>query len=115
MDCEIAVATDGQDTLDKMAEFQPDLILLDIMMPKLSGFEVCQHAQKNPATKHIMILMVTALDEPGDIERALAVGCDDFLSKPIYKCASMIRVQKLLKFRHIADELERLKRVYRRR
>jgi two-component system, OmpR family, alkaline phosphatase synthesis response regulator PhoP len=110
MDCEIAVATDGQDTLDKTAAFQPDLILLDIMMPKLSGFEVCRILKKDPATKHIMILMVTALDEPGDIDRALAAGCNDFLSKPIYKSALMIRVHNLLKYRHVADELERLKR-----
>ncbi len=65
MDCEIAVAVDGRDTLDKVAEFQPDLILLDIMMPKLSGFEVCKTLKKDPATRHIMILMVTALNETG--------------------------------------------------
>ena len=85
MDCEIAVAADGRETLEKVAEFQPDLILLDIMMPKLSGFEVCKTLKKDPATRQIMILMVTALGEPGDIERAVACGCDDFLSKPINK------------------------------
>jgi CheY-like chemotaxis protein len=110
MDCEIAVATDGQDTLDKVAEFKPDLILLDIMMPKLSGFEVCKALKKDPATKQIMIMMVTALDEPGDIERAVAAGCDDYLSKPIIKIALVIRVQNMLKFRHVADENERLRR-----
>jgi two-component system alkaline phosphatase synthesis response regulator PhoP len=110
MDCEIAVAADGQETLDKVAAFQPDLILLDIMMPKLSGFEVCKVLKKDPVTKQIMILMVTALDEPGDIDRALAAGCNDFLSKPVYKSALLIRVQNMLKYRHIADELERLKR-----
>jgi CheY-like chemotaxis protein len=110
MDCEIAVATDGQDTLDKVAEFQPDLILLDIMMPKLSGFEVCKALKKDPATKEIMILMVTALDEPGDIDRAVAAGCDDFLSKPVNKVTLVIRVQNMLKFRHVADELDRLRR-----
>jgi two-component system, OmpR family, alkaline phosphatase synthesis response regulator PhoP len=110
IDCEIAVAVDGQDTLDKVAEFQPDLILLDIMMPKLSGFEVCKALKKDPATKQIMIMMVTALDEPGDIDRAVAAGCDDFLSKPINKVALLIRVQIMLKLRHIADENERLRR-----
>ena len=65
MDCEIAMAVDGRDTLDKVAQFQPDLILLDIMMPKLSGFEVCKTLKKDPATKHIMILMVTALERTG--------------------------------------------------
>jgi CheY-like chemotaxis protein len=110
MDCEIAVATDGQDTLDKVASFQPDMILLDIMMPKLSGFEVCKALKKDPATRQIMIMMVTALDEPGDIDRAVAAGCDDFLSKPINKVTLTIRVQNMLKFRHVVDELERLKR-----
>jgi CheY-like chemotaxis protein len=110
MDCEIAVATDGQDTLDKVESFQPDLILLDIMMPKLSGFEVCKALKKNPATRQIKILMVTALDEQGDIDRAVAAGCDDFLSKPINKVTLTIRVQNMLKFRHVVDELERLKR-----
>ena len=85
VDCEIAVASDGRQTLDVVAEFQPDLILLDIMMPKLSGFEVCQTLKRDPATRHIMVLMVTALGERGDIERAVACGCDDFLSKPIMR------------------------------
>ena len=67
LDCEIAVAVDGRDTLTKVAEFQPDLILLDIMMPKLSGFEVCKTLKRDVNTRQIMILMVTALGEAGDI------------------------------------------------
>ncbi len=70
VDCETAVAVDGRDTLDKVASFHPDLILLDVMMPKLSGFEVCKKLKNDPATRGIMILMVTALNEHGDIERA---------------------------------------------
>ena len=69
LEVETAIAVDGQDTLDKVNEFQPDLILLDIMMPKLSGFEVCQRLKGDEATSGIMILMVTALNELGDIER----------------------------------------------
>lgn len=110
LDCEIAVATDGRETLAKVAEFQPDLILLDIMMPKLSGFEVCKALKRNPATRQIMILMVTALNELGDIERAVAAGCDDFLSKPINKLELIKRVGNLLKLRHVTDELERLRK-----
>jgi CheY-like chemotaxis protein len=109
-DCEIAVAVDGRDTLDKAAEFQPDLILLDIMMPKISGFEVCKTLKRDPATRQIMILMVTALNEPGDIERAVAAGCDDFLSKPVNKLELLKRVENMLKLRHVTDELERLRR-----
>ena len=110
MDVEVAVAVDGQDTLDKAAAFQPDLILLDVMMPKLSGFEVCQKLKSNPATKKIMILMVTALDEQGDMERAVDAGTDDFLSKPVDKVSLVKRVENMLKLRNVSDELERLRR-----
>jgi CheY-like chemotaxis protein len=109
-DYEIAVAADGHETLEKVAAFKPDLILLDIMMPKLSGFEVCRLLRTNPETSHIMILMVTALGEAGDIERAVAAGCNDFLSKPINKLDLLIRVENLLELRHVKDEVERLRR-----
>jgi CheY-like chemotaxis protein len=107
--CEVAVAVDGRDALDKVAEFQPDLILLDIMMPKLSGFEVCKAVKDDPATKGIMILMVTALNELGDIERAVNAGCDDFLSKPVNKLELLKRVENMLKLRSVTDELNRLR------
>ena len=81
LDCQIQIAVDGQDTLDKVASFQPDLILLDIMMPKLSGFEVCKKIKGDPRTRQIMVLMVTALNEQGDIERAVKAGCDDFFEQ----------------------------------
>ena len=110
LDCEIAVAVDGHDTLAKAAEFQPDLILLDIMMPKLSGFEVCKTLKRDPTTRQIMILMVTALNEQGDIERAVAAGCNDFLSKPVNKLELVKRVENMLELRHVTDELERLRR-----
>jgi CheY-like chemotaxis protein len=104
------VAVDGQDTLDKVASFEPHLILLDIMMPKLSGFEVCQRLKSNPATSSIMILMVTALNELGDIERAVEAGTDDFLSKPVNKVELVKRVENMLKLRGVTDENERLRR-----
>ncbi|NLF07811.1 MAG: response regulator [Pirellulaceae bacterium] len=110
VDCEIAVAVDGRDTLAKVDEFQPDLILLDIMMPKLSGFEVCKTLKQSPGTRQIMILMVTALNELGDIERAVAAGCDDFLSKPVNKLELVKRVENMLKLRSVTDEVERLRR-----
>ncbi len=109
VDCEIATAADGRQTLEQVARFRPDLILLDIMMPKLSGFEVCKKIKEDPATRNIMILMVTALNEDGDIERAVAAGCDDFLSKPVNKLELLKRVENMLKLRHISDELERLR------
>jgi two-component system, OmpR family, alkaline phosphatase synthesis response regulator PhoP len=108
--CEIAIAVDGKDTLDKVAQFKPDLILLDVMMPKLSGFEVCEKIKKDPATRGIMVLMVTALNELGDIERAVNAKTDDFLSKPVNKLELLKRVENMLKLRHITDEVERLRR-----
>ena len=110
LEVEIAVAVDGQDTLEKAASFKPDLILLDVMMPKLSGFEVCQKLKGDPATRGIMILMVTALNEHGDMERAVDAGTDDFLSKPVDKVSLVKRVEQMLKLRNVTDELERLRR-----
>ena len=110
VDCEIAVAADGRETLDKVADFKPELILLDIMMPKLSGFEVCKKIKGDPRTRQIMVLMVTALNEQGDIERAVKAGCDDFLSKPVNKLELVTRVKNMLTIRHVTDELERLRR-----
>src|SRR3954470_16537540 len=110
VECDIAIAVDGRDTLDKVASFKPDLILLDIMMPKLSGFEVCKQLKEDPRTKGIMILMVTALNELGDIERAVNAGTDDFLSKPVNKIELLKRVDNMLRLRHVTDEVERLRR-----
>ena len=85
------------------------MILLDVMMPKLSGFEVCQQLKENPKTRGIMILMVTALNELGDIERAVNAGANDFLSKPVNKLELVTRVKTMLSLRHMTDEVERLR------
>jgi two-component system, OmpR family, alkaline phosphatase synthesis response regulator PhoP len=106
-DYDLAVATDGEDTLSKVASFKPDLILLDVMMPKISGFEVCKRLRRDPATCDIAIVMVTALDQNSDIDRAVEAGTDDFLSKPINKTELLLRVRSLLKSRHNQKELER--------
>ena len=95
--CEIERARDGAETLEKVRSFQPDLLLLDVMMPKLNGFEVCKQLKEAPDTRKIMILMVTALNELGDIERAVSAGTDDFLSKPIQKMELLKRVENMLK------------------
>ena len=109
-DYEIDTAGDGAETLEKVQSFSPDLILLDIMMPKLSGFEVCEKLKSDPKTQGIMILMVTALSELGDIERAVQAGCDDYLSKPVNKFELLKRVDNMLRLRSVTNELERLKR-----
>ncbi len=113
IDCEIEMAVDGADTLQKTASFQPDLILLDVMMPKHSGFEVCQQLKQNPETARIMILMVTALNELGDIERGVKAGTDDFLSKPVNRIELIKRVENMLRLKDTTDELERLRKYIR--
>ena len=107
---ELEFANDGLETIQKTESFKPDLILLDVMMPKLSGFEVCEQLKNDPATADIMILMVTALSELGDVERAVNVGCDDYLSKQIHKLELLKRVDNMLRLRAVTNELERLRR-----
>ena len=109
IDCEVEIAIDGQQTLDKTDTFKPDLILLDVMMPKLSGFEVCKKLKSAEETRGIMILMVTALSELGDIERAVDAGTNDFLTKPVNKVELLKRVENMLQLKSVADENERLR------
>ena len=106
-DYEIRTAADGEETLALVRDWQPDLILLDIMMPKISGFEVCKRVRADASTSNIAILMITALDQPSDIERALDVQADDFVTKPINKSELLVRVRALLKARHEKNELKR--------
>jgi len=100
-------AYDGIEALDVVARSKPDLILLDIMMPKMSGFEVCRKLKSDPATRDIPIIMVTALSDLSDIDRGVESGTDDFLSKPINRLELITRVKSLLRLRHLKDELER--------
>ena len=109
VDCETEIAVDGNEAMEKVASFKPDLILLDVMMPKLSGFEVCKKVKSDPATSNTMILMVTALNELGDIERAVDAGTNDFLSKPVNRVELVKRVENLLKLKNVTDENERLR------
>ena len=103
----IVTAADGVEALEKVQQHNPDLILLDIMMPRMSGFGVCQKLKGEPATRDIQVLMVTALNELGDIERATDCGTDDFISKPVNKFELLTRVKSLLRVRHLKNELER--------
>jgi DNA-binding response OmpR family regulator len=107
IDCEIRTAYDGEETLRVVEDFTPDLLLLDVMMPKLSGFEVCRKLRANPATKEILILMVTALNEASDFERGVQAGTDDFLTKPVNKVELLCRIRSLLRVRHLRNQLER--------
>jgi len=107
VDCRTVPARDGPQALEIISDSAPDLILLDVMMPKMSGFEVCRRIKNDPKTSDIPVIMVTALNEYGDIERAIDSGTDDFLSKPVNKLELLTRVKTMLKLKHLTDELER--------
>lgn len=107
LDCKTVSATEGAEAVDKAKQILPDLILLDVMMPKMSGFEVCKRLKNDPSTTDIPIIMVTALSELGDIERAIDSGTDDFLSKPVNRLELITRVKTMLKLKHLTDKLER--------
>lgn len=107
IDCTIHTAADGEETLKALEEHRPDLVLLDVMMPRLSGFEVCRTLRANPLTKDTLVLMVTALNEPSDFERGVQSGTDDFLTKPVNKVELLCRVRSLLRVRHLKGQLDR--------
>ena len=105
-DYEIQTAADGNEALRKVAAWHPDLILLDVMMPKVSGFEVCKRLRANAATRDTAILMVTALDQKSDMERAVDVGATDFITKPINKTELLLRVRSALQSRLYKEQLD---------
>ena len=107
LECKTIPAYDGPEALDIVKSDKPDLILLDVMMPKMSGFEVCRKVKSDPATSHIPIIMVTALNEYGDMQRGVDCGTDDFVSKPVNKLELLTRVKTMLKLKHLTDKLER--------
>ncbi|MDH4238905.1 MAG: response regulator [Phycisphaerae bacterium] len=107
MDCQTVPASDGLQAIEIVADSAPDLILLDVMMPKMSGFEVCKRIKNDPKTSDIPIIMVTALNEFGDIEHGIDSGTDDFISKPVNKLELLTRVKTMLKLKHLSDKLER--------
>jgi two-component system alkaline phosphatase synthesis response regulator PhoP len=107
IDCRTISACDGPEALDIVRKDKPDLVLLDIMMPKMSGFEVCRKLKADPATTDIPIIMVTALNEFGDMQRGVDCGTDDFVSKPVNKIEMLTRVKTMLKLKHLTDKLER--------
>ncbi len=107
----VSLAENGMEALVflEWADPLPDIITLDIDMPKMDGFEVCEKIKQNPDLKRVMILMVTALNELGDIERAVTAGTDDFLTKPVNKVVLLKKVEIMLKQKNVVDELERLR------
>jgi CheY-like chemotaxis protein len=107
---EVATAVDGVEAMAQAERFRPDVVLLDVMMPRMSGFEVCQKLKQNPALRDTVVIMVTALHEVGDFERAVECGCDDFITKPVNKLELVTRVRSLLRVRVLRRMLDELKR-----
>ena len=105
--CKVVTAVDGADALEKVRQDKFDLVLLDIMMPRMSGFEACRKMKSDPATRDIPIIMVTALNELSDIERGVESGTDDFITKPVNRLELVTRVKSLLRVRHLKNELDR--------
>jgi two-component system cell cycle response regulator len=105
--CDIRTARDGLEALESVAKAAPDLILLDVMMPRMSGFQACKKLKADPATRDIPIVIVTALSEVSDVEHAVDVGADDFLSKPVNRLELVTRVRSLLKLSEAKRELRR--------
>jgi len=102
---DVVTAYNGSDALALCERAECDIVLLDIMMPELDGFEVCRKLKSNPLTHHIPVVMVTALDQPSDRVRGLEAGADDFLTKPVADVALISRVRSLARLKMVTDEL----------
>jgi len=102
---DVSTAFNGREALDAATTEKPDIILLDVMMPEMDGFEVCRRLKSMPETQHVPVIMVTALDQPADRVTGLEAGADDFLTKPVDDIALMARVRSLVRLKLMIDEL----------
>src|SRR4030088_2195228 len=102
---DVLTASNGAEALEICARAECDIILLDVMMPDMDGFEVCRRLKSNPITHHIPVVMVTALDQSSDRVAGLDAGADDFLTKPVSDVALIARVRSLTRLKMMTDEL----------
>jgi two-component system cell cycle response regulator len=102
---DVLTALSGAEALAICERAQCDIVLLDVMMPDMDGFEVCRRLKSNPATHHIPVVTVTALDQASDRVRGLEAGADDFLTKPVSDIALVARVRSLVRLKMMTDEL----------
>ena len=103
---DVVTATNGPDALDICDGGRIDIVLLDVMMPEMDGFEVCRRIKANPKTHHVPVIMITALDQPADKVKGLEAGADDFLTKPVSDVAIMTRVKSLVRNKTLVDEMQ---------
>src|SRR5437588_3484410 len=102
---DVMTASNGAEALAICARAECDIVLLDVMMPDMDGFEVCRRLKSNPVTHYIPVVMVTALDSPADRVRGLEAGADDFLTKPVSDVVLLARVRSLTRLKMMTDEL----------
>nr|WP_314259905.1 PleD family two-component system response regulator [uncultured Devosia sp.] len=102
---DVVTASSGPQALEIMASSDVDIVLLDVMMPDMDGFEVCRRIKANPKTQHVPVVMITALDQPSDRVNGLESGADDFLTKPVDDVQLMARVKSLARLKSLTDEL----------
>jgi two-component system, OmpR family, alkaline phosphatase synthesis response regulator PhoP len=112
---QVRTAADGVEALAAVEQKHPDVILLDVMMPRMSGYQACVKLKGNPATRDIPIIMVTALNEISDTERAVESGADDFLTKPVNKLELVTRVKAILQThlvrKQVASTMEQIRKL----
>ncbi|MEO1584828.1 MAG: response regulator [Planctomycetota bacterium] len=104
--CEVQLFASGEDALNAAAARAPDVVVLDIMMPRLSGYQVCERLRSEPSTAQAGVIMLTALNETADVERALEAGATDFLIKPVQRQELVARVQSLLAHRELSARVD---------
>ncbi|MCG3137291.1 MAG: Response regulator PleD [Phycisphaerae bacterium] len=100
---ETLTAANGVEALDLANQQLPDMILLDIMMPRMSGYEVCKHLKNESRTREIPVIMITALNESSDYERAMECGADDFLTRPLNRAEFLARLRSMLRIRQLRN------------
>src|SRR5215469_6414632 len=102
---DVVTALTGQEALTICERAECDMVLLDVMMPDMDGFEVCRRLKANPSTHHLPVVMVTALDQISDRVKGLEAGADDFLTKPVSDVVLLARVRSLVRLKMMTDEL----------
>src|SRR6202045_926212 len=109
--CKVITVPDGAAAVEELSKTQVDLVLLDVMMPRLNGFEACEKIKNSPDTYLIPVILITALSDKQDRLEGIKVGADDFLSRPVDRTELLARVRSLLRLKHRTDELERAESV----